>query len=80
MYQFHYDYILPKYQNKQQLLFTDTDSLCYHIQTEDLYKDMKGDNHLFDMSGYNMDGYRSCDIIQIKKSLVNSKMKQMEFL
>jgi hypothetical protein len=40
MYQFHYDYILPKYQDKQQLLFTDTDSLCYHIQTEDLYKDM----------------------------------------
>ena len=61
MYQFHYDYILPKYQDKQQLLFTDTDSLCYHIQTEDLYKDMKEDNHLFDMSGYNMDGYRSCD-------------------
>ncbi len=31
MYQFHYEYILPKYQDKQQLLFTDTDSLCYHI-------------------------------------------------
>jgi hypothetical protein len=61
MYQFHYDYILPKYQDKQQLLFTDTDSLCYHIQTEDLYKDMKEDKELFDMSGYNMDGYRSCD-------------------
>jgi hypothetical protein len=61
MYQFHYDYILPKYGDKQQLLFTDTDSLCYHIQTEDLYKDMSEDKDLFDMSGYNMDGYRSCD-------------------
>jgi hypothetical protein len=61
MYQFHYDYILPKYGDNQQLLFTDTDSLCYHIQTEDLYKDMKEDNQLFDMSGYNMDGYRRCD-------------------
>jgi hypothetical protein len=61
MYQFHYDYILPKYQDKQQLLFTDTDSLCYHIQTEDFYKDMKEDSSLFDMSGYILDGYRSCD-------------------
>jgi len=61
MYQFHYDYILPKYQDKQQLLFTDTDSLCYHIQTEDFYKDMKEDSNLFDMSGYTLDGYRSCD-------------------
>jgi hypothetical protein len=61
MYQFHYDYIVPKYQEKATLLFTDTDSLCYHIKTEDMYKDMKEDNDLFDMSGYDMDGYRSCD-------------------
>lgn len=61
MYQFHYDYIVPKYGDKQQLLFTDTDSLCYHIETEDIYKDMKDDSHLFDMAGYHMDGYRSCD-------------------
>ena len=30
MYQYHYDYILPKYEN-YQLLFTDTDSFCYYI-------------------------------------------------
>ena len=35
MYDFHYDYILPKYGKNQKLLFTDTDSLCYEIQTED---------------------------------------------
>lgn len=61
MYDFHYDYIIPKYGDSQQLLFTDTDSLCYHIQTEDIYKDMYEDKHLFDMSGYEMDGYRSRD-------------------
>jgi hypothetical protein len=61
MYEFHYDYILPKYQENATLLFTDTDSLCYHIKTDDMYKDMKEDKHLFDMSGYNMDGFRSCD-------------------
>lgn len=61
MYKFHYDYISPKYGNNQQLLFTDTDSLCYHIKTDDLYKDMSDDKQYFDMSGYNMDGYRACD-------------------
>ena len=38
MYDFHYGYILPKYGKNQKLLFTDTDSLCYEIQTEDFYQ------------------------------------------
>ena len=61
MYGFHYDYIKPKYGEKATLLFTDTDSLCYKIETEDMYKDMSEDKHLFDMSDYSMDGYRSQD-------------------
>ena len=61
MYKFHYDYILAKYQEKAKLLFTDTDSLCYHIETEDIYQDMHNDSHLFDRSGYSLDGFRSQD-------------------
>ena len=52
MYRFHYDYILPKYGDKAMLLFTDTDSLMYEIQTEDAYEDMWKDRHLFDLAGY----------------------------
>jgi hypothetical protein len=61
MYKFHYDYIKEKYGEKATLLFTDTDSLTYHIETEDLYKDMDDNKELFDRSGYNGTGYRSCD-------------------
>ena len=35
MYEFHCDYIENKYDNKSNLLFTDTDSLMYEIKTED---------------------------------------------
>ena len=53
MYDFHYEYIKNKYGNKAKLLFTDTDSLCYHIETEDIYKDFKKDtNDRFDFSNY----------------------------
>ena len=31
---------------------TDTDSLCYHIETEDFYANMKQDIHKYDMSNF----------------------------
>ena len=53
MYDFHYRYIKPKYGSKAKLLFTDTDSLLYEIETEDFYKDISGDvKDRFDTSDY----------------------------
>ena len=53
MYEFHYNYIKPKYGDKAKLLFTDTDSLMYEIETEDFYKDISKDvKDRFDTSNY----------------------------
>ena len=50
MYSFHYDKMLRRYDDIN-LFFTDTDSLLYEIKTNDIYKDMKGDDE-YDFSGY----------------------------
>ena len=53
MYDFHYNYIKKKYGEGANLLFTDTDSLAYEIDTEDFYKDINPDvEGLFDTSNY----------------------------
>ena len=52
MYDFHYNFIKAKYGEKAILLFTDTDSLCYIIKTEDVYEDLNKDRGLFDNSDY----------------------------
>ena len=57
MYEFHYDYMKKKYEEKNfKLLYMDTDSLVYKIKTRDFYKDIADDvESRFDMSGYEPD-------------------------
>ena len=53
MYEFHYDYIKPKYDENVKLCYMDTDSLIYHIKTDDFYRDIAGDvKNRFDTSGH----------------------------
>ena len=52
MYDFNYNYIKDKYQEKARLLFTDTDSLTYEIEAEDVYNDFQKDKDRFDNSDY----------------------------
>ena len=47
MYDFHYNFIKAKYGEKAILLFSDTDSLCYVIKTEDVYEDLFEHRDLF---------------------------------
>ena len=54
MYEFHYDYMVPKYGLvKLKLCYMDTDSLVYDIKNEDFYEDIAEDVPArFDTSGY----------------------------
>ncbi len=52
MYDFHYNTMKPRYNEKIELMMTDTDSLIYLIQTEDFYKDMYEMREYFDLSEY----------------------------
>ena len=51
MYDFHYDHFKQWHPNAG-LLFTDADSLVYHIYTDDLYADLAAHREYFDFSGY----------------------------
>ena len=44
--------MMLKYGNKCKLLFTDTDSLCYSVETDDIYADMFEEADQYDFSGY----------------------------
>jgi len=55
MHEFHYKYIKKKFGSKANLLFTDTDSLCYEIETGDFFKAILADvQDKFDTSNFSL--------------------------
>ena len=52
MYQFWYDHLKNKYNNKVELKYTDTDSFIFQVETENIYKDMLENKNLYDFSNY----------------------------
>ena len=40
MYEFWYDYLIPKYTEKVKLCYTGTSSFIIHVKAEDIYKDI----------------------------------------
>ena len=56
MYEFHYEYMQPKYGSKIGLCYMDTDSFVYEIEAEYFYRDIAKDVETkFDTSGYSKD-------------------------
>ena len=52
-YEFWYDYLKPKYENKAKLCYMDTDSFVINIFTEDVFEDINNDvERRFDTSNY----------------------------
>ena len=59
MYEFWYDYIKPKYQDRAKLCYMDTDSFVIYIKTEDFYEDIAENvEKWFDTSNYSKDDNR----------------------
>ena len=53
MYKFYYDYLRPKFKDKMQLLYMDTDSFVLEMQTDYFFEDTKCDlKEWFDTSNY----------------------------
>ena len=67
MYEFWYDYMKPKYNDKVQLCYMDTDSFIMNIKTNDFYKDISNDvENRFDTS--------NCEV---KRPLPTGKYKKV---
>ena len=52
MYDFYYNYLKTKYGANLQLMMTDTDSLLFSVQCNDIYNEMSENMELFDTSDY----------------------------
>ena len=70
MYEFWYDYIKPKYGDKANFCYMDTDSFIIRTETKDFYKDIAMDvNKWCDTSGYDKNDNRPLPI-GIKKTVI----------
>ena len=52
MYAFHYEEMKPRYGDKLKLMYMDTDSFIYDVETPNIYEDMKQHIDLYDTTDY----------------------------
>ncbi|XP_025073141.1 uncharacterized protein LOC112552333, partial [Pogonomyrmex barbatus] len=58
--------MLPLYRDKCKIMYTDTDSLVYHIECDDVYETMKRDIARFDTSDYLADNAYGMSLVNKK--------------
>jgi hypothetical protein len=83
MYNFHYNFMLNKVDRENiDLLFTDTDSLCYHIRKQDIFEIIKKNKSYFDLSNYPKDHelYDNANNKELGKFKNESPMQITEFI
>ncbi|XP_021001758.2 uncharacterized protein [Parasteatoda tepidariorum] len=72
MYSFHYETMKETYGSNIRLMYTDTDSFIYEVQTSDMYADIKNNINLYDTSDYDINNIYNIPLINKK---VLGKMK-----
>ncbi|KYN05093.1 hypothetical protein ALC62_04016 [Cyphomyrmex costatus] len=53
--EFHHEYMVPMFKEKCKIMYTNTDSLIYRVECDDVYAAMKRDIARFDTSDYQAD-------------------------
>ncbi|KYN09985.1 hypothetical protein ALC57_17889 [Trachymyrmex cornetzi] len=66
LYEFHHEYMAPVFREKCKIMYTDTDSLIYHVECDDIYDVMKRDINRFDTSDYAVDNAYSIPLANKK--------------
>ncbi|KAL4104849.1 hypothetical protein QTP88_020125 [Uroleucon formosanum] len=68
MYDYHYNVMKAHYGNRIKLMYTDTDSLVYHISTENFYEDLAANANLLNrMDTVNLPSDHPCYVRDRKK-------------
>ena len=81
MYEFWYDYVKPKYNDKAKLYYMDTDSFVINIFTEEFFEDINNDvERSFDTSTYDKNDKRPLQIGVNKKEFCALRAQTYTYL
>ena len=64
---FHYGFTKSRYRSDSKLLFTDTDSLCYEITTEDSFQNMFTCKEQFNLNDIKIEKFQDSENKKVKK-------------
>ena len=76
MYEFWYDYIIPRYKDKAKLCYMDTDSFVINIFIEDFFEDINNDfERWFDRSNYDKNDKNYQDSLFNNNTILRSQLR-----